>query len=175
MKKGIGVFLVGCLVIILYFILAISGILPPYALHPNVFPSFVLFVLFCTTLVTVMVLQFGVFSRAMSRSRYLNKYSEPNPRLFRRVVRDGIDGVEKLVTGSETTTFREARLNNWQFKSVIKKSNWMVRDERGNAVTDQPLSRFDGILVIEVEYPNMESSNEFDEFASIHDSVEYYD
>jgi hypothetical protein len=147
----------------------------PYALLPNIFPSFVIFVLFCTTLVTVVVLQFDKFSRAMSRSKYLKKYSEPNPRLYRRVVRDGIEGVEKLVTGSETTTFREACLDNWQFKSVDKKSDWMVRDERGNDVTDQPLSRFDGILFIEGEYPTMESSNESDEYTSIRDSVEYYD
>lgn len=175
MKRGIGVFLAGCFIIIFYFILAINGILPPHALLPNVFPSFVIFVLFCTTLVTVWVLQFGVFSQAFSRSRYLNRYSDPNPSLFSRVVRDGIDGVEKLVTGSEVTTFREACLDNWQFKSVIQKSNWMVRDDRGNDVTDLPLSRFDGILVIEGEYPTMETSNESDEFTSILDSVEYYD
>ncbi len=175
MKRGIGVFLAGCFIIIFYFILAINGILPPHALSPNVFPSFVIFVLFCTTLVTVWVLQFGVFSQAFSRSRYLNRYSDPNPSLFSRVVRDGIEGVEKLVTGSEKTTFREACLDNWQFKSVVRKSDWMVRDERGNDVTDQPLSRFDGVLYIEGDYPIMESSNESDEYTSIHDSVEYYD
>ena len=175
MKRGIGVFLAGCLVIILYYILALNGVLPTYALQPNIFPGFVTFVLVCTTIVTVLVLQFGAFSRAISRSRYLNRYSEPNPRSFRRVVRDGIEGVEKLVTGSEKTTFREACLDNWQFKSVVRKSDWMVRDERGNDVTDQPLSRFDGVLYIEGDYPIMESSNESDEYTSIHDSVEYYD
>ncbi len=175
MKKGIGVFLGGCFVIILYYILGINGILPPYALLPNVFPGFVIFILFCTTIVTVLVIQFGIFSRAISRLKYLNKYSKPNPRLYRRAVRDGIEGVEKLVTGFETTTFREACIDNWQFKSVDKKSNWMVRDDRNNDVTDKPLSCFDGILIIEGEYPTMETSSESDEFTSIHDSVEYYD
>jgi len=174
-KKGIGVFVGGCFVIILYYILAINGILPPYALLPNVFPGFVIFVLFCTTIVSVLVLQFGVFSRTISRSKYLNKYSKPNPRSYRRAVRDGIEGLEKLVTGSETTTYRKACLDNWQFKSVSRKSNWMVRDERGNDVTDELLSRSDGILIIEGEYPTQETSNESDEYSSIHDSVEYYD
>jgi hypothetical protein len=174
-KRGIGVFLTGFFVIILYFVLGVIGILPAHSLVPNVFVSFIIFVLVCSTILSLMVLQFGVFSRAISRSRIFKRYSEPNPRLFRRAIRDGVDGVEKLVVGSETTTFREACLDQWQFSSVDRKSNWLIKDERGNDATDYPLSRFDGVLIIQGEYQTDAPLDKSDEYSSIHDSVEYYD
>ena len=159
------------LLIPIIYLLAFFGVLPSYTLIPVVFGGFV----FIIVMIAFVVAQIGIFSSFMSRSKHLKKYSDPDPSVYSRAVKDGADGPDYLIRGSETTTFREACLDNWQFKSVDRKSNWMVRDDRGNDVTDQSLSRFDGILIMEGEYWTEEPSNESDEYTSIHDSVEYYD
>jgi hypothetical protein len=138
-------------------------------------PQVFLGLLFIIILFSLATFQFEVFSHFMSRSRALKRYKPADPTVFARAVRDGEDGVEYLISGTETTLFREACLDNWQFENVDKKSSWYVIDERGNDVSNEPLSRFDGVFRLIGSIKTAELSDESNEYSSIHDSVEYYD
>jgi hypothetical protein len=109
-----------------------------------------------------------------SRSRFKDR----DPTRCTRVVQDGYDGPELIISGSCDDTFAQACRANWLFKSVNRKSKWFIKDERGNDVTDMPLRSVDGIFILCLEHglkmKNL-GSDESDEIHSIHDSVTYYD
>ncbi|MBY8996689.1 MAG: hypothetical protein KGD60_03070 [Candidatus Thorarchaeota archaeon] len=56
-------------------------------------------------------------------------FKESDSTKIRRVVRDVVEGPERLVFGSETVTFREACIASWKFDGVSRKSNWFVKDD----------------------------------------------
>ena len=107
-----------------------------------------------------------------------SRYKDLDPSLCRRVVKDGYDGIEFIITGNKQDTFAKACRANWRFESVDQKSNWYIKDEKGNDVTNQSLETADGIFFLVPEFGSeiqKLESDESDEYSSIHDSVEYYD
>jgi hypothetical protein len=109
-----------------------------------------------------------------SRSRF----KELDPARCARVIRDGDNGPELIITGSCDDTFGQACRANWLFKSVNRKSKWFIKDERGNDVTETPLRSVDGIFIIYSERGlkvKNHDSDESDENYSYRDSVTYYD
>jgi hypothetical protein len=101
-------------------------------------------------------------------------YSATDPSILGRVVNDGPEGHEYIVHGSGETSFREACTANWQFKYIDRKSDWIAVDNRGNDVSDEPLSRSDGLFTLIRQNGTDELSDRVDESSSIDDSVEYY-
>jgi hypothetical protein len=98
--------------------------------------------------------------------------------LTKRVIKDGYDGPEFIVMGNGMITFRQACLDNWQFKSVREKSDWFIEDEHGNDVTNMSLDSIDGICTLIPEYGSQKQKKASDEdsiYSSIQDSVTYYD
>jgi len=110
--------------------------------------------------------------------RQFLRYEERDESIRKRVIRDGPDGIEYVISGEKTMTFSQACKSNWPFQSIDKKSRWFIQDERGNDVSDRTLESSDGVFTIIPAYrsdsPKDESGKE-DEYTSIHDSVEYYD
>ncbi|TFG28914.1 hypothetical protein EU528_10490 [Candidatus Thorarchaeota archaeon] len=106
------------------------------------------------------------------------RYSESDPSILKRVIKDGYDGQEFIVIGDKQETFAQACRAHWQFKSVNLKSKWYITDEKGNDVTDRYLETAEGVFVLTPEYRSeiqKEEPDEYDEYSSIHDSVTYYD
>jgi hypothetical protein len=162
------------LVIPTIYLLALFGVLPSYTLMPVVFGGFV----FIIVMIALVVAQMEIFSSFMSRSKIFKKYSDPDPTVYRRAVKDGVDGVEYIVNGSETTSFREACMDNWHFLYVDRKSSWLIKDDRGNDITESPLSTYDGIAVLIGDYGTKSQRDSTDrraEFSDLKDTVEYYD
>ncbi|MFW9768662.1 MAG: hypothetical protein ACFFF9_17210 [Candidatus Thorarchaeota archaeon] len=71
-------------------------------------------------------------------------------RIVSRVVRDSERGTELIVKADPYATIRETLEDDWPFKKK-KSSRWYLLDERGNDVTDRPISDWDGIAVIYFE------------------------
>lgn len=120
------------------------------------------------------------FMRGMGRKNRQRqvRYKKSDSLIFKRVIRDGYDGPEFIVDGSENTTFSEACKDQWQFTSVNKKSNWFIKDERGNDITNAFLISYSGISILISEYESEKREKDFSkshEYSSIHDSVTYYD
>lgn len=171
LKRAIRNGIIILLAIPLIYILTWIGILPQYTLMPPVFIGLA----FIISLIAIVVAQFQIFGHFMSRSRMFRKYEDRDPTVFTRAVKDGVEGVELLIKGSAASTFRKACLENWQFKNVDKKSSWMVIDEQGNDVSNESLSRFDGVFTLVGSYLSESPKDKSEESISIHDSVEYYD
>ena len=101
-----------------------------------------------------------------------------DPSVCKRVIKDGYDGIEFIVSGDKETTFGQACKNHWQFVSVKRDSGWFVKDERGNDVKEMSLISYDGICMLIPEYGSVKLKDKRDEaskYSSIQDSVEYYD
>ncbi len=106
-------------------------------------------------------------------SRIGNRVRDPS--VCKRVIKDGIDGMEFIVSGDKETTFGQACRDNWQFESAKRDSGWFVKDARGNDVTDMSLMSFDGICILVPEYGSEKKKDSDESTTSIHDSVTYYD
>jgi len=105
-------------------------------------------------------------------------YKDRDPSMRSRVIRDGPDGEEFIISDAKEETFGQACRKNWQFTSVNQNSKWFIKDEKGNDVTDRSLETVDGIFVLIPEYGSeitKEEPDASDEISSIHDSVTYYD
>ena len=105
-------------------------------------------------------------------------FKERDPSICKRVICDGLDGPEVIVSGKRETTFAQACLENWQFQTARPKERWFIKDARGNDVTDRPLDFSDGVFILYADYGSEQAKEELDEsdrYSSIHDSVEYYD
>ena len=105
-------------------------------------------------------------------------YKDRDPSMRSRVIRDGPDGEEFIISDAKEETFGQACRKNWQFTSVNLKSKWFIKDAKGNDVTDRSLETIDGIFILIPEYGSeitKEEPDESDDISSIHDSVTYYD
>ena len=136
-----------------------------------------------TITVAFFLLACGVASYFPHSRRYISRkrkriLTERDSTKYRRVVRDGVDGSEVLVFGSENTTFRDACIASWQFESANRNSNWLVKDDRGNDITNSLLSSFGGIAVLIGDYGTQSHRESLDtsaEYSDLRDSVEYFD
>ena len=107
-----------------------------------------------------------------------SRYKDPDPSMCRRIIREGPDGAEFIITGERDDTFAQACRKDWQFNSIKLHSKWYIRDEKGNDVTDMTLEQSEGIFMLIPELGSETAKDvldETDEYSSIHDSVEYYD
>ncbi|TFH10222.1 MAG: hypothetical protein E4H14_02895 [Candidatus Thorarchaeota archaeon] len=108
------------------------------------------------------------FSRKV-RQRH-GRYNESDHSIFMRVIKDGYDGKEFIVSGDSETTFGQACKNQWQFESVSRNSSWYIKDERGNDVTDMFLISSDGICILISEYGSEKKTKDRDK-ASRYSSI----
>jgi len=105
-------------------------------------------------------------------------YKDRDASMRSRVIRDGPDGAEFIISDAKEETFGQACRKNWQFTSVNQNSKWFIKDEKGNDVTEKSLETIDGIFILIPEYGSQitkEEPDESDDISSIHDSVTYYD
>ncbi len=118
------------------------------------------------------------------RSSTQSAYRELDTSQISRVVIDDYSGEEHVISGSPEMTYRRACVRNWDFDSISKKGPWIVISEKGNDITDQPLSGYDGIARIKSTVPMDrripksemdESSDKSDEYSSMDAGVEFYD
>ena len=58
---------------------------------------------------------------------------------------------EAVIDGDYATSFRKAMQDEeiWVFSRISRDSKWIITDDRGNDISDKPLSFFDGIARIE--------------------------
>jgi hypothetical protein len=118
-----------------------------YFLPPELEKLFSL-VVFPVMLVIAVVSAFLI--KADSRLNGLSStgYKEQDPSIRRRVVRDGFEGEEIIVCGSEETTFAQACKDHWYFEATSMDSQWHIEDDYGNDITDKSLVHFEGISIL---------------------------
>jgi hypothetical protein len=64
-----------------------------------------------------------------------------------RLVRDQVSRKEIIIDGHENTSIREILKDSWPFDQKMD-SEWYITDEKGNDVTNWPISNWDGIAHI---------------------------
>ncbi|MBD3408444.1 MAG: hypothetical protein GF411_20140 [Candidatus Lokiarchaeota archaeon] len=92
-----------------------------------------------------------------------------------RTVRDPIHKEEIIIGGSRTMTYGEACRADWDFKSIRKKSAWILRDQHGNDITGLQLDDYDGIVTIELLEIRGHKSLDEEEEKARYMGVEFYD
>ena len=65
-----------------------------------------------------------------------------------RVITENKSGRRHVISGWKDQTFRSACLEAWVFTSVKKKSDWTIIDDKGNDISDTPMSSYEGIARI---------------------------
>ena len=71
-----------------------------------------------------------------------------DPSVMQRVIMGGLIGQEVIVSGPPEMTYRDACLDDWQFKLIQRGSEWIIVDERRNDITNTPLASYHGIAKI---------------------------
>jgi hypothetical protein len=90
---------------------------------------------------------------------------------------------EHLIAGDPNWTYRTTLLKDWPFKNIPKSGEWIVKDERGNDISNTPLGQYDSIASLEYRMSEETSIREYqekeddrsDEYTSIDQGVTYYD
>ena len=77
-----------------------------------------------------------------------SRYKVQDPSTCMRIIRDGPNGQEFIITGTREDTFAQACKRNWYFQSVKRKSNWYIKDERDNDVSHKLMDSVDGIFTL---------------------------
>ena len=105
-----------------------------------------------------------------------------DPTVIQRVIMGGIIGQEVIVSGPPEMTYRDACLDDWQFKLIQRGSEWIIVDERKNDITNTPLASYHGIAKIvqigasAVHRTSAYTKEEKEQRESTSDyGVEYYD
>jgi len=176
---GFGIGAVVFVLLLLGLSLLLVYVIPPL-MDEMVFPdigipysTLFFIILGFTVLVTIaLMVRIGMYTdnRIMYRDR--------DPSICKRLIKDGPDGIEVIVSGGKRDTFAQACRDDWQFNSVSQKSKWFIKDEKGNDVSDRSLESSDGVFILIPEYgsePSKAEPDESERYSSLHDSVEYYD
>jgi len=136
-------------------------------------------ILFLGTLGLVIALSaYALVKGGLVYDRQFVRFEERDASICKRVIKDGPDGDELVISGERNVTFAQACRMNWFFQSIDKKSRWFIQDERGNDVSDRTLESIDGVFTLNSAYGSeiqKDESGKQEEYSSIHDSVEYYD
>jgi hypothetical protein len=179
MSGGMGIGALIFLIVLIGTFIAASYIIPPLLndmVFPDIgipYPTLFLIIIGIVILVSIsLMVSSGMFAGERVGFR------ERDPSLCTRVIRDGIDGKEVLISGSREITFGQACRSDWLFQNTDQKSKWFIKDDHGNDVTDQSLESVDGVFILISDYSSgiqKEESDESEEYSSIHDSVTYYD
>lgn len=179
-KTGPPIGIRGAIIMIVLFVLlvVVTNLITPL-LDDLVIPDFgipypiiFIIIILCVILVTVISLTKDGIVHGSIRIR------ERDPSICKRVIKDGVGGADYIVSGDREETFGQACKEYWQFESIRENSDWFIKDERGNDVTDMPLNSFDGICTLIPEYGSEKKKDKYDkasEYSSLHDSVTYYD
>ncbi len=80
------------------------------------------------------------------------KLEEARALVLHRVVVDKISGEEVVVHGAPETTFRDAVQEYWGSSILGRHPKWSVYDERGEDISNEPLSSYDGVSFV-LRYP----------------------
>ncbi|MHA1907535.1 MAG: hypothetical protein ACW98Y_09600 [Candidatus Thorarchaeota archaeon] len=106
-----------------------------------------------------------------------------DPTHISRVVGEPTSGEEHIINGKPEWTYRNTLLSDWPFKSIPRSSEWFVKDERGNDISNTPLGQYNSIASLEYRAPAKSNLDEYrekledrsDEYTSIDQGVTYYD
>ncbi|MFW9847881.1 MAG: hypothetical protein ACFFF4_02010 [Candidatus Thorarchaeota archaeon] len=100
-----------------------------------------------------------------------------------RVIINTITGEECIINGKPEWSYRMSLLADWPFKDIPKSGDWIVKDERGNDITNTPLIQYNSIASIEYVIRDVVESGDSrvkedeqrDDYTSIDQGVTYYD
>lgn len=173
---GLAVFLI---LIVGGYIIAMNVLAPlvdsmPF---PDLGISFPILFLFFMGIVIALA-AFALVKGGRAYDKQFETFEERDPSICKRIIKDGPDGVELVISGDRNMTFAQACRLNWPFQSIAKKSSWFIQDERGNDVTESTLESTEGIFTLVPSYGSdiqKDETEKTDEYSSIHDGVEYYD
>lgn len=132
--------------------------------------------LMISLLIVALIPPILLFMKAMARRKQgdgLGTMRAYDSSITTRVILDSSSGQECLVNGPASQTFREACIDDWPFDSIGKREPWIIRDDRGNDVSDLPLSEYNGIATISLPLGHQRSEPGEDE--DMESSVTFYD
>lgn len=160
-------------------ILSYIGIFPT-PVTESMASSFVIFLFFFVLILILVLGLYMCFTDSMKSNKKLKRYRERDPTICERVIKDGSDGPEYLISGPQEETFGQACKEQWQFLKTDKHSSWIIKDERGNDITNSPLGSYDSIAIIVGTYGSEYFTGEAEsdlpsEYTSIEDGTEYFD
>ncbi len=115
--------------------------------------SFVLVIVIWPMLACLMVYLVSRYNAKITTPVTWNLFSRPiDTSIAHRVIRDMATKEEAVIDGDHATSFRKAMKDEeiWVFSQISRDSKWIITDDRGNDISNQPLSLFDGIARIEV-------------------------
>ena len=106
-----------------------------------------------------------------------------DPSHISRVVSDPNSNEEYIISGEPNLTFRAACLTDWSFKHIPRSGNWIIKDERGNDISNTRLVDYDSVAIMDYRKPEEPSIEEYrkklddrsDEYTSIDQGVTFYD
>jgi hypothetical protein len=107
-----------------------------------------------------------------------------DPTKIQRVIIDAYTGKEFIISGEQDATFRDACKIEWPFDSIEMGKSWIIQDERGNDISERPLTEYHGIAKIismePMDYRQPLEESEKDSFDEEQESdmdvgVEFYD
>jgi len=183
-RRGMGIGALIFLIVLIGLFLVSLYVIPPLMedfVLPDIgipYPLLFIIIIGCVILVIVVSTLKGTLKGGIVHgSRIGTRVTRVrDPSIYKRVIKDGIDGMQFIVSGDKETTFGQACKDHWQFESVSRDSSWYIKDSRGNVVTDMSLTSFDGICILLPEYGSEKKKRDSDKsIYSIHDSVTYYD
>lgn len=108
-----------------------------------------------------------------------------DPSLIQRVVYDEITRKEHIISGTASQSFRSACKANWVFRSMKSNDGWIIKDERGNDISETSLSEYHGIASLVSTEPARTSDSYYDrdeeetdrtrEYSDMERGVTFYD
>ncbi|MDF1538595.1 MAG: hypothetical protein P1Q69_06805 [Candidatus Thorarchaeota archaeon] len=146
-----------------------------------------LFVIMGTFLVILYVLVTGAVSVMVKGNTPTHLFvAKPrNPSLMQRVVFDEITRKEHIISGTPSQSFRSACKDDWVFRSMKASDGWIIKDERGNDISDTSLTDYQGIATLASTEPAKSSGSYYDkeeeetdrteEYSDIERGVTFYD
>lgn len=178
-STGFGIGAVVFVIVLLGICLVVLYVIPPLmedVVLPDIgipYPTLFMIILGVTILVSIILM----FRSGMYVGNRIG-YRDRDPTTCQRVIKDGYDGPEVIISGPRESTFAEACRANWLFKNVEQNSSWFIRDSQGNDVGNVSLESVEGIFILVPEYRTeiqKEEPDKSDEISSINDGVTYYD
>ncbi len=160
----------------------ISGLILTTHIGLNTIP----FIILVSSLVIIYSLIRGAASAMVTTSpTHLFAAKARDPSSIQRLVLDTNIGKEYIISGSPSQSFRSACKNDWAFQSMKANDVWIIKDERGNDISETSLSEYDGIATLVSTKPPKSSSSYYessnkdadksDDYSDIERGVTFYD
>ncbi|UCE11523.1 MAG: hypothetical protein JSW61_06215 [Candidatus Thorarchaeota archaeon] len=151
---------------------------------PSVLPSidvYIMLVLVPGFICLLLMSKSSTLIESSLSSGFRHAHRSVDTSILRRFIIDPVSDEEAVVTGQSTTTFRQACLHDWPFSRIRARSEWIIKDNKGNDITHAELSTYDGTATIEGHYLSTQTQSYYEEdnsedYYSTHDdAVKYYD